>query len=53
MMPESKPDLSFKNGVCNACINFDNRKIDWDERKNQLLSILEKYKNKSKIIGTA
>ena len=49
MMPETKPDLSFKDGVCNACINFDNReKIDWDERKNQLVSILEKYKNKSK-----
>ena len=48
MMPETKPDLSFKDGVCNACINFENReKIDWEERKYQLISILEKYKNKS------
>ncbi len=48
MMPETKPDLSFKDGVCNACINFENRKkINWHDRKNQLLVILEKYKNKS------
>ena len=48
MMPETKPDLSFKDGVCNACRNFENRKkINWDDRKKQLISILEKYKNKT------
>ncbi len=48
LIPNSKPDISFnKNGVCNACINFANRaEIDWDERKKELNSILEKYKNK-------
>ena len=34
MMPETKPDLSFHNGICNACINFSNRKkIDWKKEK--------------------
>ena len=48
MMPETKPDLSFKDGVCNACINFNNREnINWEERKKQLASILKNYKNNS------
>ncbi len=47
-MPETKPDLSFQNGICNACINFSNRKkIDWKKRKRELLSILKRYRNKS------
>ena len=48
MMPETKPDLSFTNKICNACINFSNRKnIDWKKRKKELLIILEKSKNKT------
>ena len=45
-MPETKPDLSFHNGICNACINFnDRKKIDWKKRKKELMSILERYRN--------
>ena len=48
MMPETKPDLSFHNGICNACINFnDRKKIDWKKRKKELISILERYRNNS------
>ena len=47
LIPNSKPDISFnEKGVCNACLNFDKRKlIDWDSRKKELFNILEKYKN--------
>ena len=48
MFPETKPDLSFQNGICNACINYENRKdINWKERKDELISILKNYKDKS------
>ena len=47
-MPETKPDLSFQANICNACINFNNRKkINWKEREEQLSIILNRYKNKS------
>ena len=49
LIPNSKPDISFNSeGVCIACTNYENRQlIDWDSRKQALLSILEKYKNNS------
>ena len=47
LFPNTKPGLEFdENGVCNACTNYDDRpEVDWDKRKNELMSILEKYKN--------
>lgn len=47
-MPDSKPDLNLdENGVCNACRSYENRKVvDWDDRKNQLLNLVEQYKSK-------
>lgn len=49
-MPDTKPDLSFdKDGICNACRNFESRGvIDWDARKKELLAILDKYRSKDK-----
>tara|TARA_A100001011_G_C14302643_1_gene841573 strand:- start:2179 stop:3321 length:1143 start_codon:yes stop_codon:yes gene_type:complete len=48
LLPDTKPDLVFdSNGVCNACINFFNRKnINFNERKKNLISILNKYRSK-------
>ena len=48
IMPDSKPDLSFdKDGVCNACRNYENRsKVNWEERKVELNQLLEKYRSK-------
>lgn len=45
-MPDTKPDLHFdENGVCNACRNFAEREeIDWDSRRMELDSILERYR---------
>jgi N-acetyl sugar amidotransferase len=47
-MPETKPDLFIdEEGVCNACRSFEQRKsIDWDTRKDELLTILERYRSK-------
>ena len=47
-MPDTKPDLSFDaEGVCNACRNYENRKaVNWDARKTELKSLLEKYRSK-------
>ena len=46
VMPDTKPDLSFdEDGVCNACRNFSERaEIDWDQRRSELVQILEKYR---------
>ncbi len=48
-MPETKPDLFIGgNGVCNACQNFEQRAVvDWDGRRGELLSILERYRSKA------
>jgi N-acetyl sugar amidotransferase len=47
VMPDTKPDLSFdKNGVCNACTNYENRQeVDWDQRRAELETILSSYRN--------
>lgn len=48
IMPETKPDLGIdKRGVCSACQNFENREsVDWTERKDELLRILDRYRSK-------
>jgi N-acetyl sugar amidotransferase len=44
-MPNSKPDLRFEDGVCNACHNFRGRSgIDWEVRSRDLESILARYR---------
>jgi len=47
VMPSTKPDLHLdEHGICNACRAYENRKhTDWDERKSQLLKLVEKYRN--------
>ena len=42
-MPDTRPGTDFKDGVCLACRNYEQRgKIDWDERKKLLKEICEK-----------
>jgi N-acetyl sugar amidotransferase len=45
-MPDTKPDLWFnEQGVCSACLSYEQRKeIDWNARKQELKTILDKYK---------
>ncbi len=46
VMPHTKPDLHIdEKGVCNACRSIEKRKeIDWEQRKKELLDVLEKYR---------
>ena len=46
-MPETKPDLQiFEDGECDACKSFKNRKkINWNNRKKELIKIIKKFKN--------
>lgn len=46
VMPHTKPDLQIdEEGVCNACRSYEKRKeVDWDQRKSELLMLLEKYR---------
>jgi len=48
-MPDTKPNLLLdENGICNACRSYENRKeIDWNQRKNELSDILERYRSKN------
>ncbi|WYL96986.1 MAG: N-acetyl sugar amidotransferase [Gloeotrichia echinulata IR180] len=49
VMPETKPDLYIdEEGVCSACRSFEKRPtIDWTQRQNELLQILERYRSKN------
>lgn len=44
VMPDTRPDTPFVDGVCQACINYANRpKIDWDARKAALFDLLDRH----------
>lgn len=47
IMPDTKPDLHFDDeGVCNACRNYESRKlIDWGQRRNELINLLDKHRS--------
>jgi len=47
LYPDTKPMLDFNSfGICSACTNFESKeKIDWSKRKEELKTILEKYKS--------
>jgi N-acetyl sugar amidotransferase len=49
VMPHTKPDLRIDaEGVCNACRAYEQRvEVNWDERKRELLQILERYRRGS------
>lgn len=45
LMPNTRPDTDFVKGVCSACLFHDEqRKIDWDGRKCDLLDLLSRHK---------
>lgn len=49
MLPAKYQTSSFfdEEGICNACRNYENRKsVDWDERKAELMEILDRYRSK-------
>lgn len=46
-MPDTKPDLHLNGeGVCNACLSYENRKeIDWSSRRTELEDVLKRYRS--------
>ena len=48
LYPDTKPGLEFnEGGVCSACTNYEwKQTVNWNERRNELKQILEKYKSK-------
>jgi N-acetyl sugar amidotransferase len=45
-MPDTRPGLKLnKDGVCNACTNYDKKKtIDWSQRWRELEKLCDKYR---------
>ena len=44
-MPDTRPGIKFKDGVCYPCINHQRRKtIDWEARWRKLEKLVNKYK---------
>jgi len=48
LFPETKPDLYFEEGICQACINAEKKDllIDWEERKKDFEQLIKKYRKK-------
>jgi len=46
LMPDTRPGSIFnEEGVCQACINYEKRKmINWDERLEELRKLCDKYR---------
>ena len=47
LLPTTRPDTQFVDGVCSACIAYEQRKeIDWEERKKELICLLDQHDGK-------
>lgn len=47
LMPDTRPGSIFKDGVCQACINYDKRKdISWESRQGELKALCDQYRGK-------
>lgn len=45
LMPNTRPDTAFVDGVCSACLTHDAQlEINWKERKNDLAKLFERQK---------
>jgi len=45
LMPDTRPGITFTDGVCTACINYAKQKdTDWGKRRKELEAICDKYR---------
>ena len=45
LMPDTRPGITFIDGVCTACINYAKQKdTDWGKRRKELEAICDKYR---------
>lgn len=44
VLPNTRPDTAFVDGVCSACLSFERRpSIDWDARHAELVQLLDRH----------
>lgn len=44
VIPDTRPDTAFVDGVCSACLSFAKRpSVDWEARKKELLMLLDRH----------
>ena len=44
LIPDSRPDTQFVDGVCTACLNYAKREtIDWGARRKELVALLDRH----------
>ena len=44
-MPDTRPGITFKDGVCSACQSYENRKnVDYDLRFEELMVLCDRYR---------
>lgn len=47
LIPDTRPDTAFVDGVCSACLTFKNRpRINWEEREQALRDLLRRHDNR-------
>lgn len=52
VIPDTRPDTAFVDGVCSGCIAYDKRPaIDWQARKAQLLELLARAREHARVTG--
>lgn len=52
LMPDTRPDTAFVDGVCSACISFQKRhEIDWRQREQELMALLHAAQVSAKARG--
>lgn len=52
MLPDTRPDTAFVDGVCSACLAYEARPtIDWQARKDELLALLARARELAKARG--
>ena len=45
-MPDTRPGITFDDGICIACINYDKMKnIDWRKRMDEFKELCNKYRD--------
>ena len=48
LMPDTRPNIKFSDGVCQGCLSYDRQKTtDWEKRWNELEKLCEKYRGKN------
>ena len=47
LTPNTRPRVTFNNSICNACLNWEEKKkIKWNKREKILKKICNKYRSK-------